>query len=101
MTDLVNDLKLSLQAALVPPRLNLNGTSKQELLTQYRNALHALYAADMALAGMSPHSRDYQTLPDGQFDIAAKQHRARQGMLSGVMLEVSVLVAEFVTANQK
>lgn len=92
------DDKLLLKLALVGPRANLNGTSKKELLDQYSKALSALLAAQEALAQMSPHGRDYQTLPDGQYLIAAKQHRARQGLLAGVMEEVSTLAEEFATS---
>lgn len=92
------DDKLLLKLALVGPRANLNGTSKKELLDQYIDALKALLAAQEALAKMAPHGRDYQTLPDGQFDIAVRQHRARRVLLAGVMNEITVLAEEFATS---
>lgn len=92
------DDRLLLKLALVGPRANWNGTSKRELLDQYCNALKALLAAQEALAQMSPHGRDYQTLPDGQYQIAAKQHLARRGLLASVMNEITVLAEEFATS---
>ena len=47
------------------PQVNLNGTSKESLMEQVRNAADACYNLQAQLADMRPHGRDYQTAPEG------------------------------------
>lgn len=46
---------------LVPPEVNLNGTSIDELLDQQMQVIKDLDALMEAMAQASPHGRDYQT----------------------------------------
>ena len=58
------------------PQVNLNGTSAEALLRQYTQAADALRVAVNAFVDVTPHGRDYQTLPDGSYAVAREQHRA-------------------------
>lgn len=51
--------------ALVTPTINLNGSSKPDLVGQLMNVLHALYEAEHAICQAMPHGRDYQTMDPG------------------------------------
>lgn len=46
---------------LIPPTININGTSPEELLKQHRSVLAAIDMVQRAMAEASPHGRDYQT----------------------------------------
>jgi hypothetical protein len=41
------------------PTVHLNGTSRDELISQLRGAMEAVHAAEKALAQAGPHARDY------------------------------------------
>jgi hypothetical protein len=62
----------------ISPRLNLNGTSKQELLRVHLDAMQAIDAAVVALAACTPHGRDFQTVANPDvFKAARQQHTDR------------------------
>ena len=48
---------------LVKPQININGTSKDELLRQQSDVVRAYRALSEALADAAPHGRDYQLRP--------------------------------------
>ena len=48
-------------SGLVVQKVNLNGTSKSDLLDQYKKCLRALRELDKAMGEAMPHGRDYQT----------------------------------------
>ena len=58
---------------MIPPRINLNGTSRESLLTDYMAALDALRKAMEALGRIVPNGRDYQTMPDPQACSRARE----------------------------
>ena len=58
---------------LVPPKLNLNGTSKEELLFSYTVVLRTLREVDKAMADATPHGRDYQTHSNPDAAINARR----------------------------
>ena len=58
---------------LVPPKVNLNGTSKETLLANYIGVLRALTALDTAMSLATPHGRDYQTLSDANASVKARE----------------------------
>ena len=59
------------------PHINLNGSSKNDLLEQYQQAyLAACKSIDM-LRLCAPHGRDYQSLPVEAYETARAQHRLR------------------------
>jgi hypothetical protein len=73
------------------PTVHLNGTSKKELLDQWRIAYLALHDARNALQLASPHGRDYY--PQGPEVICAAQaeHRDRLAKIEAVMEELDEL----------
>ncbi len=67
---------------ITPPVINLNGTSKQELLGQTIAIIEALRATQRLQLAACPHGRDFQTLSPLtgerlQEKQARDQHRAR------------------------
>jgi len=59
------------------PHVNLNGSSKSDLLEQYQKAyLAASKSVDM-LRLCAPHGRDYQGLPVEAYETARTQHKMR------------------------
>lgn len=73
------------------PTLNLNGTSKRELLSEVSAAIHAIFEAEAALQKMTVHGRDYQTTdaPDKYFLQARAEHRERLAALARIREELS------------
>jgi hypothetical protein len=53
--------------ALGVPVVNLNGSSKESLLQDYLAIMRALEAANKAMAEATPHGRDFQTVPNGEW----------------------------------
>ncbi len=49
---------------LVQPQVNLNGTSRRELVDQQRAIINAGDVMLRAMANAMPHGRDYQFKPD-------------------------------------
>lgn len=49
---------------LIQPQVNLNGTSRHELVQQQREVLAALHLLQKTMASATPHGRDYQFRPD-------------------------------------
>ncbi len=63
--------------AIVAPTVNINGSSKKDLQSQQKTAYIALSDALEAMLKAAPHSRDFQTAPEGAFETARAQHDAR------------------------
>jgi hypothetical protein len=49
---------------LVLPQISLNGTSKEQLLEQQLEVLHAFRRLEEAMACANPNGRDYQHRPE-------------------------------------
>ena len=49
---------------LIQPQVNLNGTSREELVRQLQEVTEKLDAVIRAMAQAQPHGRDYQLRPD-------------------------------------
>lgn len=81
----MNTLALSLAAL---PVVNINGTSRKELLEQRINMAAALRDASAALSAMSPHGRDYQTTNPERFEDAKKLHAVREASLRIMLAEI-------------
>lgn len=73
------------------PQVNLNGTSRDELATQYRNVYSAVDVALDLLCRFAPHGRDYQTLPAGSYDTARREHDARVEKLASIKAEIEAI----------
>lgn len=76
---------------LVKPTVNLNGTSRDNLMLQYIDALNAFDTLRAALSAMAPHGRDYQTAPVGAYRTARTQHERRQKTIEVVRQEIEHL----------
>lgn len=73
------------------PQVNLNGTSGDALLAQYRDTLDKLRVALQSMCENCPHGRDYQTLPNGAHDTALSEHRVRVARVQLVYEEIETL----------
>ncbi len=73
---------------LAIPTVHLNGTSRNELLEQVRNAYTALQDAINVMCKAAPHGRDYypQT-SDAPYELARTQHYNRITKIEEVMKE--------------
>ena len=78
---------------LVPPTLNLNGTSSRELVLQHAKVLYALVALQRTMAEASPHGRDYQTKP-GEYVSAREAWLQRMQIVSKLTAEVEDYAAD-------
>jgi ferredoxin-NADP reductase len=63
------------------PTIHSNGTSKDALLKQLRDAHDALMDASRALAYASPHGRDYYLSGDVAYMEARQEHQNRMARL--------------------
>lgn len=59
---------------LVCPIVNINGTSKDELLKQHTDIIHAIMDVKVALNKATPHGRDYQHNPSDHYIMARERH---------------------------
>lgn len=77
------------------PTVHLNGTSKQELLLQLREAYRAVNKAKEALRATVPHLRDYyvQDSTDQVYERAREQHNSRHDMLNTVMEQLEAIAS--------
>lgn len=71
------------------PYVHLNGTSRQALLEQLRDAKAAVEAAREALQMASPHARDYYVISDTAFAQANREHCSRRDRLTSVLEELT------------
>lgn len=75
---------------LVVPTIHINGTSEEELVRQYSNAVRFLQAGRDALAQTAPHARDYYIHKDkGVLAKATQQHEARMRKVKEVIDELT------------
>jgi len=78
---------------LTKPVIHPNGSGKDLLKKQYRDAYDALHTAIGALIEMSPHGRDYYLHPKAwAFDDARYENRTRIKRLTEVQDEVLELM---------
>jgi len=82
------------------PSVNLNGTSRGELLTQTGDAVDALSKALEALYASNPHGRDY--LPQGGPDYvrARAEHAVRIRKVDAVYEEMLVIHLSLVEGQE-
>lgn len=80
------------------PQININGTTRSDLLELYIDAKRALEHAITALSAAEPHGRDYQTYPDHQtvFYAAQREHAARILKVRQVLAEIETLAEHVV-----
>jgi hypothetical protein len=73
------------------PRLNLNGTSADELLSQIDSAIFALNKAATAMREAAPHGRDYQTIAPGAYSDARQEHEERLSRIATLIGEYKAI----------
>jgi len=75
------------------PVVNLNGTSREELINQRLGFSAALMDVITALSNMSPHLRDYRDVSEWQRDraIYVERFRALDRLYNEVIEEVASL----------
>ena len=73
------------------PTIHLNGTSPEDLLEGYRDAMTALRAAQDALAKCFPNARDYYVQSPAAVQSARDEHTARQVAVERVFKEIEAL----------
>jgi hypothetical protein len=76
---------------VIIPRVHLNGTSKGELLEQFKTADRALRAAEEALQRAAPNERDYYVIEPNPFEGARAAHVARIKALTKVREEIMAI----------
>lgn len=80
--------------SLMLPRVNINGTSREELSEGFAKAQEAILTALEAVAATRPHGRDFQTCEPGDYNMAMRQHLDRLMMLNTLAEEMEQLATE-------
>jgi len=68
--------------------VNLNGSTKVDLVGAHLSTLARLGAAISAMAEIAPHGRDYQTQADNGYARARQAHLARVTKLRDIYAEI-------------
>jgi len=76
---------------MITPTIHLNGTSRDSLLTGYRNAYDAVDDAISALKQTAPHGRDYYVQGDNVITAAVSEHFARLNALESVKTQLETI----------
>lgn len=76
------------------PTVHLNGTSREELMQQIRDAYDALFSALEKLRAMTPHGRDYYVQGPESGQKARDEHEVRIKMVLYVVNELLIMAAE-------
>ena len=72
---------------LVLPQINLNGTSKQQLIEQQLGVAAALRTLLKAMGEAAPHGRDYQFRP-AEYRTAGTAWAERVAVIHGMLMEI-------------
>jgi hypothetical protein len=76
---------------MMVPTIHLNGTSKDELVSQLIDAHKAIVEAMEALMKASPNARDYYPQGPDAIKTAFEEHRARVAKLHSVCDELFMI----------
>ena len=79
---------------MMTPTIHLNGTSREALLTQCKNAKAALHNAYDAMREAQPNARDYYPQGDGAFKKAQQEHLERLARVQALMSEYAIMMEE-------
>jgi hypothetical protein len=90
MTDTPTDYPL--------PLIHLNGTGRDTLLQEYRDALTAARAAHRAFAATTCHGRDFYPLHPGAFAEARDRRDLHMFQLNDLLLYLESHVAHLTTS---
>lgn len=75
--------------SILAPTVHLNGTSKEALIDQIKDAYGAIETAIDALCAAAPNARDYYPQGPDAFSAARAQHDARAKKLVEVRDELT------------
>lgn len=73
------------------PQINMNGSSKESLMTQVLAAADACHNLLSVLAEMRPHGRDYQTAPEGSYTKAREEAQQRELKVQSVYDDLNTI----------
>lgn len=90
-----------ISTAKTHPRLNINGTSADELLLLRQDAIISLEVAKQSLLKMMPHGRDYQTCEPEWHKEAVCVHEERVQSIINVMVEINGEVEAILKQQQE
>jgi len=76
---------------MMTPTIHMNGTSRNSLLDEIRDATHALSVAIEKLCAMRPNARDYYPQGQDAFAKAQEEHQSRITAVSAVRQELNAL----------
>lgn len=76
---------------MMVPTVHLNGTSRDELLNQIRDAHQAVGAAMDALRKATPHGRDYYPQGPDAILSAQAEHEDRMQKLAAVRAQLEII----------
>ncbi len=71
------------------PTVHMNGTSKNELISQLETAVSAIRVAVTALENAAPNGRDYYPQGDGAIGVAMQRHQDQCQRFGGVVDELN------------
>lgn len=86
---------------MTKPTIHMNGTSPDDLLEQYRNAMDAIQAAGEMLAQCGPNGRDYYPQSPEALTSAIDEHRSRRERIEAVFEEVQELAMHCMDAVEE
>jgi len=72
---------------LVLPQVNLNGTSREELVSQQLRVMEALHSTYLSMNDAAPNGRDYQLRP-AEFAPAREAWDARMLVVHNMLKEI-------------
>lgn len=73
---------------MILPTICMNGSSPEEMEIIYRAMMMSVKEARLELNKYYPHGRDYQLAPEGEYEQARFEHRARIVVLESVEKEL-------------
>lgn len=76
---------------IIAPKINLNGTSKESLVSEFRDAYSAIDNAIELLSKATVHPRDFQTAHVGDYEVAKTQQLIRLKSLEQIKTEIEVI----------
>ena len=83
---------------MMTPTIHMNGTSRNSLLDEIKDAKHALSVAIEKLCAMRPNARDYYPQGPEAFEKAQQEHQSR---LNAVGAVVRAMIGIIITPRAK
>lgn len=86
---------------LVQPIVNLNGSTRKQLVEQQLAVIDALNETLSAMAEAMPHGRDYQTQAPGTYQAARDAYLDRRAEIVKLRDELEAYVANLCDAGSR